>query len=90
VSRGEVLTGEESELFKQHPFVAYDLIAKIPRMRQVAEIIKLQDKYYDGYGVQGDTKHTNTIPMEARILKWRWISTRSNPQASRKLRRSMN
>lgn len=69
VYRGEVLTGEESQLFKQHPFVAYDLIAKIPRMRQVAEIIKLQDKYYDGYGVQGDTKQNNTIPMEARILK---------------------
>ena len=69
VCRGEVLTDEESQLFKQHPFVAYDLVAKIPRMRQVAEIIKLQDKYYDGYGVEGDTKHTNTIPMEARILK---------------------
>jgi hypothetical protein len=35
----------------------------------VAEIIKFQDKYYDGYGVPGDTKEGNTIPMEARILK---------------------
>jgi response regulator RpfG family c-di-GMP phosphodiesterase len=69
VYRGEVLTGEESQLFNQHPFVAYDLIAKIPRMKQVAEIIKFQDKYYDGYGVPGDTKEGNTIPMEARILK---------------------
>jgi response regulator RpfG family c-di-GMP phosphodiesterase len=69
VYRGEVLTGEESQLFNQHPFVAYDLIAKIPRMKRVAEIIKFQDKYYDGYGVPGDTKEGDTIPMEARILK---------------------
>ena len=69
VYRGEVLTGEESQLFNQHPFVAYDLIAKIPRMKRVAEIIKLQDKYYDGLGVPGDTQQGNTIPMEARILK---------------------
>jgi len=69
VYRGEVLTGEESQLFNQHPFVAYDLIAKIPRMQRVAEIIKFQDKYYDGLGVPGDTQQGNTIPMEARILK---------------------
>jgi response regulator RpfG family c-di-GMP phosphodiesterase len=69
VYRGEVLTGEESQLFNQHPFVAYDLIAKIPRMKRVAEIIKFQDKYYDGYGVPGDTQQDKTIPMEASILK---------------------
>ena len=56
VYRGEVLTGEESHLFNQHPFVAYDLLAKIPRMKRVAEIIKFQDKYYDGYGVPEDTQ----------------------------------
>jgi|CXWL01.1.fsa_nt_gi response regulator RpfG family c-di-GMP phosphodiesterase len=69
VYRGEVLTGEESQLFNQHPFVAYDLLAKIPRMKRVAEIIKCQDKYYDGYGVPGDAQQGNTIPMEVRILK---------------------
>ena len=69
VYRGEALTGEESQLFNQHPFVAYDLIAKIPRMKRVAEIIQFQDKYYDGYGVPGDSQQGNTIPMEARILK---------------------
>ncbi|THJ24815.1 MAG: response regulator [Nitrospira sp. CG24E] len=69
VYRGEALTGEESQLFNQHPFVAYDLIAKIPRMKLVAKIIKFQDKYYDGYGVPGDTQQGTTIPMEARILK---------------------
>ena len=69
VYRGETLTPEESQLFNQHPFVAFDLIAKIPRMTRVAEIIKYQDKYYDGVGVSGDRRQGNEIPMEARILK---------------------
>ncbi len=64
---GQHLTDEEFQLFKQHPFVGCDLIAKIPRMKYVAEIIKLQDGYYDGIGPSGDKG--NTIPMEARILK---------------------
>lgn len=69
VYRGEGLTPEESQLYNQHPFVAADLIARIPRMKHVAEIIRFQDKYYDGYGVQGDKRQGNEIPMEARILK---------------------
>ncbi len=69
VYRGETLTPEESQLFNQHPFVAADLIARIPRMKRVAEIIRFQDKYYDGYGVPGDNRQGNEIPMEARILK---------------------
>ncbi|MEQ1846205.1 MAG: HD domain-containing phosphohydrolase [Nitrospira sp.] len=69
VYRGEALTPEESQLFNQHPFVAFDLVAKIPRMMRVAEIIKYQDKYYDGVGMSGDDRQGNEIPMEARILK---------------------
>ncbi|MBS0152228.1 MAG: response regulator [Nitrospira sp.] len=67
--KGEHLTEEESQLLKQHPFVACELITKIPRMKQVAEIIKFQDAYYDGVGSSGDPHKGNTIPMEARILK---------------------
>lgn len=69
VYRGETLTPEESQLFNQHPFIAFDLVAKIPRMTRVAEIIKYQDKYYDGVGMSGDHRKGNDIPMEARILK---------------------
>lgn len=69
VYRGETLTPEETQLYNQHPFVAADLIARIPRMKRVAEIIRFQDKYYDGYGVPGDKRQGNEIPMEARILK---------------------
>lgn len=69
VYRGAMLTEEESQLYNQHPFIAADLIARIPRMKRVAEIIRFQDKYYDGVGVPGDRRQGNDIPMEARILK---------------------
>jgi response regulator RpfG family c-di-GMP phosphodiesterase len=69
VYRGEKLTEEESQLLNHHPFVAADLIAQIPRMKRVAEIIRFQDKYYDGVGVPGDQRQGNEIPMAARILK---------------------
>ncbi len=69
IYRGDRLTPEETQLFNQHPFIAADLIARIPRMNRVAEIIRFQDKYYDGVGVPGDNRQGNDIPMEARILK---------------------
>ncbi|MCP9447514.1 MAG: response regulator [Nitrospira sp.] len=69
VYRGEPLSPEETQLYNQHPFVAADLLAKIPRMKRVADIIRFQDKYYDGYGMPGDNRQGNEIPMEARILK---------------------
>ena len=69
VYRGVALTPEEMQLYHQHPFLAADMIVKIPRMKRVAEIIRSQDKYYDGYGVLGDNRQGNKIPMEARILK---------------------
>lgn len=69
IYRGDPLTPEETQLFNQHPFIAADLIARIPRMKRVAEIIRFQDKYYDGVGVPGDRRQGNDIPMEARILK---------------------
>lgn len=69
VYRGEALQPEETQLYNQHPFLAADLIVKIPRMKLVADIIRNQDKYFDGYGVPGDTRRGAEIPMEARILK---------------------
>ncbi|MGC4096680.1 MAG: HD domain-containing phosphohydrolase [Nitrospira sp.] len=87
VYRGETLTSEESQLFNQHPFIAFDLVAKIPRMTRVAEIIKYQDKYFDGVGMSGDHRKGNEIPMEARILKVALDFDDSNPPAKRRRRR---
>ncbi|MDH5670139.1 MAG: response regulator, partial [Nitrospira sp.] len=69
VYRGDALTGEETQLYKQHPFVAADLVAKIPRMQRVADIIRAQDHYYDADGGTGTDRSSNQVSLEARILK---------------------
>jgi response regulator RpfG family c-di-GMP phosphodiesterase len=66
---GEPLTPEESQLFDQHPLIDADLLKKIPRMEQVAEIIAYQEKHFDGSGVPRDERRGATIPLGARILK---------------------
>ncbi|MFT4572338.1 MAG: response regulator RpfG family c-di-GMP phosphodiesterase, partial [Candidatus Binatia bacterium] len=69
VSSAKVLTDDEAEQFKQHPEVGSQLLANIPRMEEVAECVKYQEKHFDGTGApQG--KHTGTeIPLGARLLK---------------------
>jgi response regulator RpfG family c-di-GMP phosphodiesterase len=69
VYRREQLSANESQLFDQHPCVAADLLRKIPRMEQVADIILYQEKYFDGYGVPRDGRKGEEIPLGSRILK---------------------
>jgi response regulator RpfG family c-di-GMP phosphodiesterase len=63
------LTAQESELFNRHPSIASDLLKKIPRMKEVAEIIAHQDEHFDGSGTLADTLSGKEIPLGARILK---------------------
>jgi len=67
--RGERLTDEESQIFEMHPMVGSDLVAKIPRMEQIAHMIGYQEKQFDGRGVPRDGLHGEEIPLGARILK---------------------
>jgi len=69
VYRGDPLTKEEPQLYKQHPFMGADLVAAIPRMKPVAEIIRHQDKPYGTPMVSDDSHTGDVIPMGARILK---------------------
>lgn len=69
VYRGEPLTSDESQLYNQHPYVAADLVAKIPRMKHVGDIIRLQDKHYDSGAGPDHARSSSPSPVEARILK---------------------
>ncbi len=66
---GEQLTGEESQLFAMHPFIASDLLAHIPRMKTIAKIIVNQEKNFDGSEFPPESKGEGDIPLGARILK---------------------
>ena len=63
------LTEEERQIVDMQPSVASNLIAKIPRLEEIAEIIQYQDKNFDGSGSPNDDVSGNIIPMGARLLK---------------------
>jgi len=67
--RGEPLPGDKAFEFAMHPKIAADLVANIPRLREVAEIIAYQEKRYDGGGLPPDPRKEEAIPIGARILK---------------------
>lgn len=69
VYRGEALSGEELEIYQQHPKVGHELIRKIPRLEEAAEIIGYQEKLYNGKGFPQDFRAGEDLPLGARILK---------------------
>ncbi len=67
--RGEGLSGTNAYDFAMHPKIAADLVANIPRLREVSEIIAYQEKRYDGSGLPPDDVAGGRIPLGARVLK---------------------
>ena len=66
---GEPLTDLEQSIFERNPEAARNLVAHIPRLAKVAEIIYLQDRGFDGSGFPADGPVGNDIPLDARLLK---------------------
>lgn len=69
VYRAKALTTGEQAMFLGHPKVGSELVANIPRLGCVAEIIAYQEKRYDGSGPPDDGKEGEQIPHGARVLK---------------------
>ena len=68
IYRGQLLTTPERRMFLAHPQVGHDLIANIPRLGSVAEIILYQEKDYNGGGVPENNVAGQDIPLGARAL----------------------
>ena len=66
---GQELAQEELQLFNMHPSIASNLLAHIPRMQKIAEIITYQEKHFDGSGIPHGPRSGNDIPLGSRILK---------------------
>ena len=69
VNEGGVLTSDEMQAFHQHPCSGSDILARIPRMKEVSEIILYQEKHFDGSGIPRDSRQGEEIPLGARLLK---------------------
>jgi len=69
IYHGRTLDDEESQMLEAHPSVGRDLVANIPRLEPVAEIIAYQQKCFDGSGTPSGSVAGKEIPLGARILK---------------------
>src|SRR5207237_4048082 len=69
VYEGRELTPTELHLLQSHAQVARDLIACIPRLEAVAEMIAYQEKRYNGGGPPHDGTRGAEIPLGGRVLK---------------------
>jgi response regulator RpfG family c-di-GMP phosphodiesterase len=70
IAKCEPLTGMEMNLYHQHPQVGHDLIARIPRLETVAQIIAHQNRRMSDDGEYHQTLNRASVPtMGARILK---------------------
>ena len=66
---GRKMSDSEAALIRRVPEVGYELISKIPRLGAVAEIVRYQDKSFDGSGRPKDSVAGSDIPLGARLLK---------------------
>jgi response regulator RpfG family c-di-GMP phosphodiesterase len=66
---GQGLSPTEKEMIASIPEIGANLIANIPRMAPVADIVRYQRKNFDGSGFPNDAVTGENIPMGARILR---------------------
>ena len=81
---GQGLSPTEKEMIASIPEIGANLIANIPRMAPVADIVRYQRKNFDGTGFPNDAVAGENIPMGARIL--RVLSDLVRIEAGRKTR----
>jgi response regulator RpfG family c-di-GMP phosphodiesterase len=69
MTQGAELSPREQTHLEAHPAIAANLIRKIPRLQEVAEFIRYQDKRFDGTGGPADARAGGEFPLGARALK---------------------
>lgn len=60
---------EQQQMFEMHPVIAQSLIAKLPRLESIAQMVAYQLKGFDGSGTPRDSIKGEDIPLGGRILK---------------------
>jgi response regulator RpfG family c-di-GMP phosphodiesterase len=63
------LTEPEMAMLTRIPQIGFDLLSNIPRLEPVAEIIRYQNKNFDGSGFPVDSAAGENIPLGSRILR---------------------
>lgn len=60
---------EDRVMYQLHTQTSSEIISKIPRMENVAQIIAYQEKYYNGTGFPNDGVKGEDLPLGSRILR---------------------
>lgn len=68
IAAGAELSADERTLVKRVPEIGHDLLARIPRLEGVAQIVLHQRSRYDGLGV-ADGLAGGALPLGARVLR---------------------
>ncbi len=66
--RGDTLSASEAAEYTHQAKIGADLVAEIPRLEQVAAILRSQFKHFDGSGPPADGPAGQNIPLGARLL----------------------
>ena len=66
---GHSISGDELAEFAAHANIGADLLMAIPRMENVAQAIRYQEKNFDGTGYPQDSIKAEAIPLGARLMK---------------------
>ncbi len=69
VDGGQPLDEEEEAMMRRVPNVVEQVLANIPRLERVRDILRFQDKHYDGTGHPAGEMSGNDIPWGARALR---------------------
>ena len=69
IDQGEPLSEAEHEMMRRMPAVVEQVLANIPRLEPVREILRFQDQHFDGGGAPAGTPGGDAIPWGARALK---------------------
>jgi response regulator RpfG family c-di-GMP phosphodiesterase len=67
--KGAVLSADERKMVARLPEVAVELLGPIPRLGPVREILRYQQKGFDGGGSPADDLAGKELPLGARILR---------------------
>jgi response regulator RpfG family c-di-GMP phosphodiesterase len=69
ICAGETPTAEEAAMVESHPLCGRDLLAKIPRLEEIALNVAYQAKRFDGSGPPYEGLRGRQIPLGGRVLK---------------------
>ena len=69
MNAGERLTDDEEGMVRRAPEMVEQVLSNIPRLEEVREILRYQDKHFDGSGAPNGTAGGDAIPWGGRALK---------------------